>query len=350
MKSLSLFSGIGGLDLGLERAGFQIAAMCEADPYCRAILSERWPDVQISDDVRSIEPVSGEYECVFGGFPCQGISASGAGRGLADERSKLWFEMLRIIRGARPNWVIAENVPALRTRGADVVLGGLEAEGYTCWPLVVGAVHAGATHRRQRVFIVAALADSISSQLKGGSGSELQQEERPSKGSEFALAYAHNSGGREDREPPQLWAGGLEQPPGNGGPSESGQSEEGGRQSGASGARGQRIGSEENTAADCDGGRREIQRSGGLLDQERQAQWNDANGRHRWPSSPGQQQHPWEPPRVKSPLGGMPDGVSKRLVSRLRRERLKALGNAVVPQVAEAVGRAVMAVAREKKV
>lgn len=133
---------------------------CEIEPACRFWLRQHWPDEPIFEDVRALtgEVVlerCGAVDLVAGGFPCQDISSAGKGAGIEGERSGLWFELLRIVREVRPRWVLVENVPALRTRGADVVLAGLEAEGYACWPVVVGADDAGAPHRRKRVWIVA---------------------------------------------------------------------------------------------------------------------------------------------------------------------------------------------------
>ena len=102
------------------------------------------------DDVRSL----GRIDIISGGFPCQDISTAGKGEGLEGKQSSLWWEMLRIIDAARPDWVLAENVPALRVRGADRVLDDLEGLGYACWPQVVGASCVGAPHKRDRVWIV----------------------------------------------------------------------------------------------------------------------------------------------------------------------------------------------------
>ena len=158
---LDLFSGIGGLALGLGRAGFTVAAFCEADPFARHVLRRHWPGVPCYPDIRTlsgdrlrVDGVSAPA-LVCGGFPCQDISAAGQGAGLAGRRSGLWHDMLRLVLECGPDWVVVENVPALRVRGADDVLAGLEAAGYACWPLLVGAAHAGAAHRRQRAFILA---------------------------------------------------------------------------------------------------------------------------------------------------------------------------------------------------
>jgi DNA (cytosine-5)-methyltransferase 1 len=157
LTHLSLFAGIGGIDLGLSRAGSRCVGMVEIDPFCRAVLAKNFPGVPLFQDVRSFDAraFAGSVDLVAGGFPCQDISVAGKGAGIDGARSGLWSEMLRVVREVRPAWVLAENVPALRTRGADRVLGDLEGEGYACWPLLVGAGDVGAPHRRQRVWIVA---------------------------------------------------------------------------------------------------------------------------------------------------------------------------------------------------
>ena len=158
---LDLFSGIGGFSLGLQRAGMHTTAFCEPDPFARAVLQRHWPGVPRYPDVRRLGATIltrdgiAMPDVICGGFPCQDISPAGTGAGLEGVRSGLWFDMLRLVQECRPGWVVVENSPALRVRGADTVLGGLEAAGYACWPLVVGAAHAGAPHRRQRVFILA---------------------------------------------------------------------------------------------------------------------------------------------------------------------------------------------------
>jgi len=156
-KVLDLFSGIGGFALAFEAAGFETVAFAEIEPYPCKILAQHWPTVPNLGDVKGIngEDYRGAVDVICGGFPCQDISLAGKGAGIHGERSGLWFEMLRIIRGSRPAFCLLENVPALKTRGGDRVLGDLEAAGYTGRAFVVGAVHAGANHRRQRAWIMA---------------------------------------------------------------------------------------------------------------------------------------------------------------------------------------------------
>jgi DNA (cytosine-5)-methyltransferase 1 len=159
----SLFSGIGGLDLGLEWAGFETKWFCEIEEFPQKVLKHHWPEVPIYNDVREITadtviPV----DVIAGGFPCQDISWAGIGRGIdynlseqEGTRSGLWWEMWRVIRNLRPRYVIAENVPALTHRGLDIVLGSLAQIGYDAEWQTISAASVGAPHIRERVFIVA---------------------------------------------------------------------------------------------------------------------------------------------------------------------------------------------------
>ena len=153
----SLFSGIGGIELGLEWAGFETAWQVEIDPFCNQVLEKHWPNVQRFLDVRTVgkhnlKPV----HIISGGFPCQDISvgAGGKERGLHRERSGLWFEYARIVRELLPPWVLIENVPNLKNNGADQVISDMEGAGYSCWASVVGADTFGAPFQRRRVFIL----------------------------------------------------------------------------------------------------------------------------------------------------------------------------------------------------
>lgn len=172
MRALSLFSGVGGLDLAAEAAGIEIAAMCEIEPFCRTILNKRWPGVPVIEDVRTIrgEDYAGTIDIVFGGFPCQDLSCAGRQKGLEGERSGLWFEMLRVIRELRPAWVLAENVRGAVELALDTVRDNLEAIGYEVRAFVVPASAFGAPHRRERLIIVACrrdVADACKERLQG---------------------------------------------------------------------------------------------------------------------------------------------------------------------------------------
>ena len=173
MRFLSLFSGIGGMDLGLEMAGWSCAGQVEINRFALAVLAKHWPDTYRWNDVKSLTADDvrlrvGNIDAIVGGFPCQDISVAGLGAGVEHgERSGLWREFYRLVCGLRPRWVVIENVSALRTRGADTVLGDMEEAGYTCWPCVVGADTVGAPHRRERVIILAKLANADDAGLQG---------------------------------------------------------------------------------------------------------------------------------------------------------------------------------------
>ena len=154
MKVLDLFSGIGGFSLGLEAAGMETIAFCEREKFCQKVLKSHWPDVPIYDDVRTLDgSIFNGVDLVCGGYPCQPFSVAGKQLGHADERH-LWPEMLRIIQGSKPRWVIAENVAGHIKLGFDEVAVSLETEGFTVWPLVIPACAVDAPHRRDRLWIL----------------------------------------------------------------------------------------------------------------------------------------------------------------------------------------------------
>jgi DNA (cytosine-5)-methyltransferase 1 len=160
LKVLSLFSGIGGLDLAAEWAGMQTVAFCEIEPYAIQVLERSFPNVPIYKDVRTLTAKQLEadgitVDVVVGGFPCQDLSCAGKQAGLEGERSGLWFEMLRIISEVRPRWVVAENVRGAVNIALDTCRMGLEGEGYEVRSYVIPASSAGAPHKRERLFIVA---------------------------------------------------------------------------------------------------------------------------------------------------------------------------------------------------
>jgi DNA (cytosine-5)-methyltransferase 1 len=153
----SLFSGIGGLELGLEVAGVgKTIWQVEQDDFCRNVLAKHWPEAERFDDIKTVGANNlGYADIICGGFPCQDISLAGSGAGLAGERSGLWGEMHRVIREIRPRFVIVENVPALTSRGLGTVLGDLASCGYDAQWDCISAASIGACHRRDRLFIIA---------------------------------------------------------------------------------------------------------------------------------------------------------------------------------------------------
>lgn len=162
----SLFAGIGGFDLGFERAGMVCKWQVEIDEYANRVLVKHWPNVRRWPDVRTWpQPDTERVDVICGGFPCQDISYAGKGAGIHGERSGLFFEAMRIVREMGPRVVVLENVAALLTRGMGDVLGTLASLGFDAEWGVVPASAFGAPQLRERVFL---LAYTKSQRLEGG--------------------------------------------------------------------------------------------------------------------------------------------------------------------------------------
>lgn len=186
VKAISLFSGVGGFDLGFERAGIETVLQAEIDPWCNKVLARHWPNTRRVTDVRCVgsfrestrrtqadghlatvddgrrETGAGlpdGVDLVYGGFPCQDVSVAGKRAGLGGERSGLWFEFHRILSELRPRWALIENVPGLLSsndgRDFAVILDGLGELGFHVAWAVLDAQHFGVPQRRRRVFVVA---------------------------------------------------------------------------------------------------------------------------------------------------------------------------------------------------
>lgn len=179
----SLFAGIGGIDLGLERAGMECLWQVEKDAWCRKVLTKHWPDIPKYEDVCDVgyENLS-SVDLVCGGFPCQDISAAGRDRnhkrGLEGDKSGLWFEYLRLIDELVPSWVLIENVPALLTtnNGADfaAIIQELVEYGYGVTWRVLDAQNFGVSTSRRRLFIVGELGEGSPETLLPDADEELQ--------------------------------------------------------------------------------------------------------------------------------------------------------------------------------
>jgi len=179
MNVLDLFSGIGGFSLGLERAGMNTVAFCEILPFCQKVLAKNFENIPIFNDIKSLtqgrlvnELGIKKIDVVCGGFPCQPFSIAGQKKSTKDDRD-LWPEMFRIIAETRPTWVIGENVSNFINLAFTRSKTDLEGIGYTVRPFVIPACAVGAGHRRERVWIIA--------HLNGGAiwdGSERRPEGR----------------------------------------------------------------------------------------------------------------------------------------------------------------------------
>jgi len=199
VRALSLFSGIGGLDIAAHAAGIETVGFCEIEPFAVKVLERRFPGIENHGDItrftnRRLRELGGSpflrFKCpadydgtidvVHGGFPCQDLSVAGKQKGLSGERSGLWFEMLRVISELRPAYVVAENVRGAVNLALPAVASGLEGEGYEVWSFVVPASAFGAPHRRERLFVLGVrrdVADAFAERLQRGEwrGAFLEQ-------------------------------------------------------------------------------------------------------------------------------------------------------------------------------
>ncbi len=160
LRTLDIFSGVGGFSLGMERAGLETVAFCENEPFPRKVLAKYWPGVPCYEDVRTLtaERLAADgiaVDVICGGFPCQDISIAGKGRGLSGAKSGLWGEFRRLIDELRPAYAVIENSPKLRDRGLLAILTDLDALGYDAEWHCIPASHVGAPHRRDRIWIIA---------------------------------------------------------------------------------------------------------------------------------------------------------------------------------------------------
>ena len=310
----SLFSGIGGLDLGIERGlrscGVQAETVwqVEQNEYGRRVLARHWPHAERYEDVRDITAGSvAPVDTVIGGFPCQDISVAGNGAGLAGERSGLFYEMARIVRELRPQLWIMENVSALSFRGLDAVLGEVAALGYDARWGMLSAREVGAPHKRERWFCVAWLADT--------NGHRDEDRMRLSEVRWQGVSDAHRGCGRSPSTAPS-----MAHPQCRAG-------QQFGHDTGVGGARkpDPRVRSHPCPGAAQSRMGRDADGVSAGLDRCATERGRGDRSPHRWPAPPGLQA-PYEPPRTRP---RQPHD----------RERLKALGNAVVPQCGEVIGR-----------
>lgn len=316
MKKLSLFSGIGGIDLAAEWAGIETVAFCEREPFPKKVLRKHWPNVPIYDDVCTLSREVLERDGVIGpgraidiisaGYPCQPFSNAGKRRGKEDDRH-LWPEVKRLLSEIRPRWFLGENVAGHITLGLDDVLSDLESIGYTAQPVVIPACAVGAPHRRDRIFILAYASCELSYGRRREGGGRAQHSDRrqdvanaPSgRGGELPVFRtgsqqedANADGCSQDvgytkliRCSGESWRRTKQQPTNGHFELENGIGKDGATES----------------------------RLGGMLDGI--SGWMD---KYKWPAAQGQNQYDWEPPRVAT---GVKDRVG----------RLKSLGNAVNP-------------------
>jgi len=296
---LDLFSGIGGFALAAQAAGFQTIGFSEIEPYSCAVLKQHWPEIKNYGDIRNIRNVPADL--VTGGFPCQPFSVAGKRGGTSDDRA-LWPEMRRVIAESKPTVVLGENVSGIVSMELDSVLDDLEHLGYSAWPIVVPACAVDARHRRDRVWILGYANGVRSRRAENGQGHhagnngdtkrshELCEPARPSGAWKENVADAASS----ESWQPAKWEG---RESAGGGSPDSGRLEDSRRE----------------TLADTDGASRK---------------GNERTERSETERAEHQQPHRW---LAESGFCRVADGIPNRT------HRLRGLGNAIVPQVAETI-------------
>jgi len=166
LRLIDTFSGIGGFSYAAERivGGYETVAFVEREPFCQKVLRKHWPNVPIHDDITTYTPKRGSADVICGGFPCQDISTAGKQAGIKEgTRSGLFYELMRVIRLVRPQFVILENVSAILTNGLDTVLGELAQAGFDAEWACIPASAVGACHQRDRWWLVAYPNSSVGS-------------------------------------------------------------------------------------------------------------------------------------------------------------------------------------------
>ena len=347
MRHVDLCSGIGGFSLGFEWAGLSKPVLfCDVEPWCRRVLSKHWPDVPVACDVKELanDPDRNVPDCdiLTAGYPCQPFSLAGKRGGKEDPRH-IWPYILRIVASKRPSWCVFENVYGHVSMGLDQVLLDLEAEGYATRPFIVPACSVDAPHRRDRVWIIA---KKVRPDTNG---------ERPHRAQEYKHGEAESTDGQErvsgsvcevlaDSGSAAEWSAGDV-----GDTSRSRQQRDNGRWSGQELENGcEDVADTEIMHSDVSAQHSEQseRQASELREHSGEKLMADTNnsGREeqRWPQ-PTQPKH--EAPQCRSgwlpepPVGRVANGIPRRV------DRLKGLGNAIVPQIAMRIGMTIKSVA-----
>ena len=319
LKLLDLFSGIGGFSLGLESTGgFETIAFVEKDDFCQKVLKKHWPNTTIEGDIRNVKGDKYEADIITGGFPCQPFSVAGKRKGTDDDRY-LWDETIRVVRECKPRWFIGENVEGLININNGLVLRqvqtDLEKEGFEVQCLVIPASGIGAWHQRKRIWILAYNVSNSNTRLSIGQRKEIQT--RRSSTSSGSKNVSNSESIRY-----RGWS-----------------SEEckNGEWSFLQGEQKRRkMGSE---VKGCDG---DVSNSNSKrLEGHRDKQQLQKNGRekHSIGNSNDETKESWW--QTQSRICGVPNGVSFEL-DKGRNNRIKSLGNSIVPQIVRQLGFAIL--------
>ena len=345
LKTLDLFSGIGGFSLGLESTGFfETIGFVEKDNFCQKVLKKHWSNINIEGDIRNVKGERYAADVVTGGFPCQPFSVAGKRKSTADDRY-LWDEMLRVIRETKPRWVIGENVEGIVNINEGMVLRqvltDLENEGFKSQCIIIPASGIGAWHQRKRIWIIANSKSSRTRQNKRGlwesvggiDGRKTTNKNVPNSNTRLSIGEnkkvqtrwnAINNGSKDVSNSYSIrhrgWSSeGCANTEWSFLQREQEGCEMGSEVKGCSG----------NVSNSNDKGLQRFNSKSGLQKQKLRFTSNkNDEGRKTW----------WQ---TQSELCGVPNGVSYEL-DKDRSNRIKALGNSIVPQIARQIGLAIL--------
>jgi len=326
LRHLDLFSGIGGFSLGLESTGgFETVAFCDIEKYCLQVLEKRFPGVPRYTDIKELnyDKIKSDglfpIDIITGGYPCQPFSVAGRKKGEEDPRH-LWPEMFRLVQELRPSWVIGENVSGHIKLGLDTVLKNLESEGYSARTFSISASSVGANHQRERVWIVGYSANNGRNKSKSNKTSESvigQSEEggmlKLERASNVANARQHERGFQSSGNQEGIGSRTFEK-----------------TERSSVTNKTSRSSSREETLANAE-----------CIGQQRQGEpvrpsssTKDSDGQTSWSYDGSQRAEGWW--NIEPNVGRVAHGVSSRV------DRLKSLGNSLVPQIPYYIGLSIL--------
>ena len=357
LKLLDLFSGIGGFSLGLESTGgFETIAFVEKDDFCQKVLKKHWPNTTIEGDIRNVKGDKYEADIITGGFPCQPFSVAGKRKGTDDDRY-LWDETIRVIRECKPRWFIGENVEGLININNGVVLRqvqtDLEKEGFEVQCIIIPAAGVGAWHQRKRIWILAHNISNSNSRFSIGQKKEIQTRRTSINSSSEDVSNSESirhrgwsskeckigewsflQGEQKRREM------GSEVERCNGNVSNTKSINSNGRELEHNKGKIEDQKTKRKIRGENSNGY--VSNSNGeRLERHRPEQQLQTNGREEYIVRSGDDETRESWWQTQSRLCRIPDGVSTR-VDRNRNNRLKSLGNSIVPQIVRQLGLAIL--------
>ena len=320
LKLLDLFSGIGGFSLGLESTGFfETIAFVEKDKFCQKVLKKNFNNIPIEEDIRNVKGERYAADVITGGFPCQPFSVAGKRKGTDDDRY-LWDETIRVVRECKPRWFIGENVEGIINIQDGMVLrqvcDDLEKEGFEVQCLIIPASSIGAWHQRKRVWILAYSKHNGSHRSKGNETIESSYEQEKRLSVRDDQDVPNTNTGFSDRENNEIQTG---------------------RNTTTNGSK--NVSNTFGKLSDgCSSTTRNSKTKFKRVECNQSWNWNEVWSKTERCSEQDKRKTWWQ---TQSELCGIPNGVSYEL-DKDRANRIKSLGNSIVPLIARELGLAIM--------